>query len=148
MSNSVAHPNRTVHAWPLTREAWDRLVDEIGRVRRDVSTMSGQGLEEGILRLPLALGLRRLETLQAVLDRCQLVDDEPCAAIGRRATLRNSEGEAMSYEIVFPGDGDPSKGHISADSPLGAAILGARAGDVIDVSAPAGRWAVTVVSVD
>jgi len=145
---SSVRPVDKGRAWPLTREAWDLLVDEIARLRQDLASMAGEGLEEGIIHLPVALTAKRLETLRDVVDRCHVVDEASGAAIGRRATLRDPDGVAMSYEIVFPGDGDPSKGRISADSPLGGAILGAKAGDVLGVSAPGGPWTVTVVSVD
>jgi transcription elongation GreA/GreB family factor len=62
-------------------------------------------------------------------------------------TLEAGDEEAMPYEIVLPGSGDPSVGWISANSPLGDAILGAQAGDIVDVDAPGGRWSVTVVAV-
>jgi transcription elongation GreA/GreB family factor len=148
MSNGAAQSIEPVRSWPLTREAWDRLVDEVARLRESVSTMAGQGLEEGIVRLPVAIATRRLETLNEVLGRCVLVDETGCVAIGRRATLRDGDGALMSYEIVFPGDGDVEKEWVSADSPLGVALLGASAGDVVHVDAPAGRWSVSVVSVD
>lgn len=147
MSNGVAKSIALARSWPLTREAWDRLVDEVAQLRESVTTLAGQGLEEGIVRLPVAIASRRLETLGEVLERCELVDESPCVAIGRRATLRDREGEVMAYEIVFPGDGDVEKGWVSADSPLGLALLGASAGDVVHVDAPAGPWSVTVESV-
>lgn len=148
MSNGAAQSIAPARSWPLTSEARDRLVDEVARLRESVSTMAGQGLEEGIVRLPVAIAMRRLETLSDVLDRCELVDETRCVAIGRQATLREGDGEAMSYEIVFPGDGEVDKGWVSADSPLGLALLGAAVGDVVNVDAPAGQWSVTVVSVD
>jgi transcription elongation factor GreA len=148
MAISAAPSVDRLPRWPLTRAARERLADEIVRVRQELAAMTGQGLEEGILRLPIELGSRRLETLQGVLDRCDVVDDAPSAVIGRRASLRGSDGVEMTYDIVFPGDGDPDKGRVSADSPLGSAILGAQVGDAVEVSAPAGRWSVTVVSVD
>ena len=117
-------------------------------MRHDFLSLTGQGLEEGIVQLPVALAARRLETLKDVLDRAEIVDDVRCAAIGRRATLRDDDGESASYEIVFPGDGDPTRGCISADSPLGGAILGSQEGDVVEVNAPAGRRSLTVVSID
>jgi transcription elongation GreA/GreB family factor len=147
MPSGVANRIERSIAWPMTPDAWDRLIDETTGLRHELSTMSGQGLEEGALYLPLVLAERRLETLRAVMDRCQVIDDAQCAAIGRRAKLRDADGELMSFEIVFPGDGDPDKGWVSADSPLGGAILGARAGDVVHVTAPGGSWSVTVVSV-
>ena len=96
-----------------------------------------------------ATGLRRALSPQAsTASLRELVDDTRCVAIGLRATLRDGGGEAMSYEIVFPGDGEVDKGWVSADSPLGLALLGASAGDLVHVDAPAGQWSVTVVSVD
>ncbi len=134
--------------WPMTRAACDRLVEDIAHLRRELSTLAGQGLEEGIVQLALLNASRRLETLTQVLDCAELVDETPFAAIGRRATLRDENGEAMSYAIVFPGDGDPAQGLISADSPLGAAILGCHPGETVDVPAPVGRWTATIVSVE
>jgi transcription elongation factor GreA len=148
MPDTAIRTTENARLWPLTSDARSQLIDEIARLRQDIASLTGQGLEEGIVRLPVAIAARRLETLKGVLDRCDIVDDTPCAAIGRRATLRDHDGEPMSYEIVFPGDGDPSRGAVSADSPLGQAILRARAGDIVEVSAPAGSWSVTVVSVD
>ncbi len=134
--------------WPLTSDAQSKLIDEIARLRHEVAALSGQGLEEGIVRLPIALAERRLQVLIGVLNAAELVDDAACAAIGRRATLCDDGGNTTTYDIVFPGDGDPTMGRISADSPLGKALLGAEAGDVVQVTAPAGAWSVTVQSVE
>lgn len=147
MPDTASQPIEKTRLWPLTSDARSQLIEEIARVREDIALLTGQGLEEGIVRPPVALAARRIETLKDVLDRAELVDGTRCA-IGRRATLQDDDGESMTYEIVFPGDGDPTKGCISADSPLGGAIIGAQAGDVVEVSAPAGRWSVTVVSID
>lgn len=148
MSATVASRDSVARSWPLTPEAWERLVDEIAQLRLDVASLAEQGLEEGIVRLPAALAARRLETLTQVLERAELAGDPSSAAIGRRITLRDDTGEATTYRLVFPGDGNPEQGWISADSPLGAAVLGARAGMIVEVAAPAGRWPVTVVDVD
>ncbi len=148
MHNATFTPIGAARRWPMTRKAWDRLLDELAQLREELTFMTGQGLEEGIVQLSVAVGMRRLETLKDVRDRCELVDDERCVVIGRRATLRDPDGSSLSYEIGFPGDGDPDMGSISADSPLGAAILGARPGDVVQVVAPAGAWSVEVLEVD
>ena len=145
----VAAPSIDKHRpWPLTPEAWDDLNDEIGRLRKDLSSLSGQGLEEGIVQHAVAHAARRLQAFEDVLERCQIVDDKQRAAIGRRATLRDADGRAIAYRIAFPGSGDPSNGSISADTPLGVATLGARIGDVVEVRAPGGRWSLTVLAID
>ena len=63
-------------------------------------------------------------------------------------TLLEEEGDSVTYALVFPGDGDPVQGWISADSPLGAAVLGCTPGDIVEVMAPAGPRVVTVLSVE
>jgi len=147
MSSTAAAPLTKARPWPLTRAARTDLVDEIARVRQELTSMTGQGIEEGVFRLPVSMAVRRLDALMEVLERCQVVDDTDCVAIGRHATLRDADGEPMSCLVALPGDGDPANGRISADSPLGAAILGARPGDAVEVAAPAGSWSVTVVAV-
>ena len=134
--------------WPLTREARQRLDSEIAELRDELTSLTTRGLEEGIVMLPVALASRRLDTLKQVLAAAEVVTDPGCAAIGRRVMLREESGEMLSRSLVYPGDGDPRRGRISADSPLGSAILGARAGDTVEVEAPAGRWSVTLLSVE
>jgi transcription elongation GreA/GreB family factor len=63
-------------------------------------------------------------------------------------TLLEEGGDSMTVALVFPGDGDPMQGWISADSPLGSAVIGASPGDVVQVMAPAGSRTVTVLSVE
>ncbi len=148
MTEATRLPARTRNGWPMTAEAWERLIDEVSRLRRDVSTLAGAGLEEGVVHLPVAHAARRLQTLIAAQAIAELTDDNGCVAIGRRATVQDEQGEAMSFSVVFPGDGDPTEGWVSADSPLGAAVLGGHAGDVVHVDAPAGPWSAVIVGVD
>jgi len=147
---SATAVTRTSHArsWPLTPEALRRLDLEITRTRDELSVLTSRGLEEGIVRLPVAVAAKRLDTLRQVLAGAEVIEDPGCVVIGRRVTLRDSAGELLSCSIVFPGDGDPASDCISADSPLGAAILRARAGDEVQVDAPAGHWSITVVTVE
>jgi transcription elongation GreA/GreB family factor len=147
MTVTASVKTATDRGWPVTPEASDLLVERIADLRAAVTSLAGQGLEEGIVELELVQAARRLDTLEAVRTRATLVDDGSCA-IGRRAVLKDEHGETITYEIVFPGDGEPTRGLISADSPLGAAIIGARPGDVVDVDAPVGRWSATVISVE
>jgi transcription elongation GreA/GreB family factor len=130
----------------MTREAWLTLVDELGRLRADVSSLAGD-LADGVVDLAVIKAARRLDVLSAVLDAAERIHESERAVIGRRVTVLEPEGESVSYRLVFPGDGDPAQGWISADSPLGSAILGCVPGDRVEVTAPAGRRLVTVLSV-
>lgn len=92
--------------------------------------------------------VRQLMSIRSVLASARVEADEGLIVIGRHATLETSDGRRTRYSLVIPGEGDPAKGRVSADSPLGRAIYGHRAGDVVRVSAPDGAWAATVVSVE
>ena len=135
--------------WPMTGEAWLTLVDELGQLRIDVAMLSGAGApDSSVVHLPAFKAARRLDVLSAVLDGSEKVHEPDRAVIGRRVTLLEEEGDSVTYALVFPGDGDPTQGWISADSPLGAAVMGCTAGDTVEVDAPVGRRVVTVLSVE
>ena len=135
--------------WPMTNAAWQRLVDDLGQLRADAVTLARtMGPDDAVLQLPVIKAARRYELLTAVLDAAEQVHEPNRAVIGRCVTLREDDGETLSFMLVVPGDGDPAQGWISADSPLGAAVLGSSPGEVVNVVAPAGHRVVTVLSVD
>ena len=143
---AIRQPSRQ-QRWPMTREAWLTLVDELGRLRTDVASLAGE-LAHGVVDFAVVKAARRLDVLSAVLDAAEQIHEPERAVIGRRVTVLEPDGESVTYKLVFPGDGDPAQGWISADSPLGSAVLGCEPGDTVEVSAPAGRRVVTVVSVE
>ena len=132
---------------PMTREAWLTLVDELGRLRADVASLAGE-LADGVVDLAVSKAARRLDVLSAVRDVAERIHEPERAVIGRRVTVLEPEGESVTYALVFPGDGDPAQGWISADSPLGSAVLGCGPGDRVEVTAPAGRRVVIVLPVE
>ena len=52
-----------------------------------------------------------------------------------------------TYTIVGSAEAAPSEGRISNESPLGSALLGKKAGDVVQFTVPAGTQKIKVVSV-
>jgi transcription elongation GreA/GreB family factor len=133
--------------WPMTGEAWFTLVDELGRLRAHVASLAAEP-PDGVIDLAVIKAARRLDVLSAVFDAAERIHESAQAVIGRRVTVLEPEGESGIYTLAFPGDGDASQGWISADSPLGSAVLGCVPGDRVEVIAPAGRRVVTVVSVE
>ncbi|MFY9457521.1 MAG: transcription elongation factor GreA [Candidatus Spechtbacterales bacterium] len=51
----------------------------------------------------------------------------------------SGQGPLKKFNIVGKGEGDPLRGEVSSDSPMGQAILGKRLGDVVIVSTPVGN---------
>ena len=69
--------------------------------------------------------------------------------IGERVTVLDLEsGETRDYRVVGSGESDPVAGAVSYASPIGAALLGRRVGDVIEADAPGGRRRFEVVELD
>lgn len=137
--------------WPMTSAARDALVAEIDRLVADIArdtTAEPVDEDDVLVRLPVAHAGRRLDALRAILADAVFDEDPDTIAIGDRVTLRDPDGSTETYALVIPGDGDPSQGWVSADSPLGSAVIGRRAGDRADVAAPGGSWQVTIVAVE
>lgn len=147
MSELAIRRPSTRQRWPMTGEAWLRLADELGRLRADAVSLTGE-LADDVVDLALVKAARRLDVLTGVLDAAERIHEPDRAVIGRRVTVLEPEGESVTYALVFPGDGDPTQGWISADSPLGSAVLGCGPGERVEVTAPAGRRVVTVLSVE
>lgn len=137
-----------LRAWPMTSDAQRRLIDEIADLRRAANAIGAPAPDDGVIQLPAVQAAQRLDVLSDVLERADIVEEPDTAAIGRRVTVRDQQGRTTTYSIVFPGGGDPSLGWVSADSPLGQALLGARPGDTVEVQAPSGSWTATVVSLE
>lgn len=54
----------------------------------------------------------------------------------------------QELRLVPPSNSDPFRGRMSISSPLGKAILGKAAGDVVALSAPGGTFRIRVTNVD
>ncbi|UCC54216.1 MAG: transcription elongation factor GreA [Anaerolineaceae bacterium] len=85
----------------------------------------------------------RIRDLEDSLRRAQLIEDSgPSDVVRVGSTVTVSEegfDEIETYNIVGAHEADPGNGRISNESPIGRALLGARAGDVVSAETPAGE---------
>jgi transcription elongation GreA/GreB family factor len=84
---------------------------------------------------------RILATVEVVTPR--LIDG--AAGFGCTITVEDEAGARRTYTLVGPDEVDAPAGHITAESPVGRALLGRREGDVVEL--PPRRQEVTVVAV-
>ena len=66
--------------------------------------------------------------------------------IGSRVRVRDADGDA-EFSVVPHAEADSMAHRVSAESPLGRALLGHRSGDEIRYRAPGGVLTVTIVGV-
>jgi transcription elongation factor GreA len=95
--------------------------------------------EQGLLE-------RRIHMLRDRLHNAVVVDEAVAGADGRvtvgsKVRIEDEDGEQMAVEIS-------SVGGVSPDSPLGRALMGAKAGEEVKVVAPRGSWRAKVISIE
>jgi regulator of nucleoside diphosphate kinase len=125
---------------PMTHAAWQALADELAE-------LTGPPAPPNVHMLPTHGRAERVEQLRDVLAVARVEPRSGRAVIGRRVRIREAEGQVETYALVIPGDGDPFHGWLSVDAPMGAALLGACAGDRVEVKAPSGARPLWVLDV-
>jgi len=93
---------------------------------------------------PMSKDREYLATLEEELDRAHVVSPSqvPADVITMNSKVCVTDldtGDALTYTLVFPRDADVAQGKISVLAPIGTAILGYRAGDVIVWKVPGGE---------
>jgi transcription elongation GreA/GreB family factor len=142
---------------PMTPEAFRRLETEADRLVATVGDSQSTAWADGISGEPdaptfvangeLHLLTQRLAKLRAAIANSHVVQPDGRVVVGTRITVSDAHG-LEAYELVAPGQADARAGRISSDSPLGAALLGRRADDAVDVATLAGTHRVTIVRVE
>lgn len=80
----------------------------------------------------LARVFQRLEKIES--GRWKDQQSKPRAAVGDEVEIVDmSEGELLSFQLVLPAQSNPVKARFSILSPLGAAVLGLKAGETAEV---------------
>lgn len=124
-----------------------KIVKRVSETRAEGDLKENFGYHDARQELGMLDG--RVQTIEATLRNAVVVEDVPKDGTVRMrstVTLRDEFGES-TYTIVGPAEADVTRGLISTESPLGAALEGRRAGDSVSFAAPNGTREVTIVSV-
>jgi transcription elongation factor GreA len=148
----------------LTPEGLENLTAEYMRLRAERQTLvdrlrsalefGGAFPENGDYfeaRRELELLDARLSLLADRLAAAEVVEAHRDGAVdlGERVTVLDLQSaDTWDYRVVGSGEGDPDAGEVSHESPVGAALLGRRVGDVVAVDAPGGERRFEVVEID
>lgn len=151
---------------PISREGYDKLRDEIRQMEEvDMPAIAERiktAREEGDLKENAEYHAARetqgymqakINQLKTKLSHCHIVErtDGPkdTVAFGTTVTVKVN-GDEEQYELVGPGeedyDGDIMK--ILTNSPIGAALIGKKAGETADVSTPRGIRKMQILKIE
>jgi regulator of nucleoside diphosphate kinase len=124
------------------------------RDRPIVITLSDAGRLRALLaaRATSARDHEHLHELEMELERARIAmpDEVPANVItihSRVGVLDLTSGERRELTLVLPAESDAAAGRISVLAPMGTALLGYRAGDVVEWHMPGGLRRMRVESV-
>ncbi len=139
----------------VTREGYDRLQQEMEGLKEErprVAEMIRRAAADKDFRENAPLDAARehqgimearIRELERIVAGAEVVD--PSAMMGEQISVGSSVHlwdvaleEELTFILVGPDEANPAQGRISIASPTGGALLGRRAGDEIQVQAPAG----------
>ncbi len=135
----------------LTDDGRRMLEERLQRLRQETLVELGALLadprrdERVVTDFERALGeADSIEALLAAADR--LPEPAPgVVQLGSRVVIEMSDGTRERLRIVHPAEAFLDDERVSCESPVAAALLGARIGESVVVSAPAGTYAARVV---
>ena len=152
----------------LSKQRYDEIVSELNHlihvvypeIREDVAETSAQGDRSENAgyreaRRKQAKTISRIRFLQKVLDNSRVID--PDALPKDRVCLLShveftnlATNARMKFEIVSPHEMNLEAGKISLKSPIGAALMGKKVGEIAEAQVPSGtlRLRIETISLD
>jgi len=148
----------------LTREGYERFeaeLDHLRTVRRaEVAARLQRVFEEGgeltenaeyeDAKNEQAFVEGRIQELELLLSNAAIINGEPnddAVHLGSQVTVQEEGYEPETFHIVGAAEAVLDKEHISNVSPLGKALLGQRAGDVVVVQTPDGPLTFKIIAI-
>ena len=149
----------------LTREGLQQLEEELENLRTVKRTEVKDRLKEAIALGDLSENSEyddakneqafmegRILELEKMIRNAKIIEEGEQQAdvirVGSLVTVKDIEfDEITEYRLVGTVEADPMNNRISNESPVGRALLGHKAGEIIDVEVPAGIIQLEIVSI-
>ena len=149
----------------LSKQRYDELVTELNylinvvypAVREDVAETSAQGDRSENAgyreaRRKQAKTISRIRFLQKVLDNSRVIDPEVLprdrvCLLSRVEFTNLATNTRMTFEIVSPHEMNLEAGKISLKSPIGAALMGKKVGEIAEAQVPSGTIRLKIESI-
>ena len=140
----------------LTREGYEKLRKELEYLqnvkRKEFSKAIGEARLHGDLsenaeytyaKEAQGLNEKKIAELQDKLSRAKLIDESAMSKdevlIGAKVRIKDLDsGEEIEYALVSEEEADYSNNKISVTSPVGEALIGHKADEVVKIKVPAG----------
>ncbi|MDI9313179.1 MAG: transcription elongation factor GreA [Hydrotalea sp.] len=148
----------------LTRAGHDRLKEELSHLKKVERPATIQAIatarEHGDLsenadysaaREKQGFIEGRINELEDKLARAEVMtkptDNLDMVQFGAMVKVKDDKGKELTYQLVGELEADISQGSLSTASPIGRALMGKKAGDMIDIITPGGEKTYHVLAV-
>ena len=135
----------------LINEEYPRIKDELSEARAqgDLS----ENFEYRAARRAQAKAISRIRFLQKVLQHSRVIDTKALpkdriSLLSKVEFTNLSTGVSRCFTLVGHHEMDLEQGKLSCKSPIGLALMGRKAGEVVDVQAPAGTYQIRIDKVE
>jgi transcription elongation factor GreA len=92
----------------------------------------------------------KISELEDIVLRAEIIKKKPVTGevqVGSQVTVQEDGYPPETYTIVGPTEAEPANGRISHESPVGAALLGKRVGDMAKIATPNGELQLKVTEI-
>ena len=137
----------------------DNLINvEYPRIRDELSEARAQGdlsenFEYRAARRAQGKAISRIRFLQKVLQHSRVIDrsalpKDRISLLSKVEFTNLSTGVSRCFTLVGHHEMDLEQGKLSCKSPIGLALMGRKAGEIVDVQAPAGTYRIRIDKVE
>ena len=148
-----------------TQQGYQELVDELHylrhekreKIKSDIALARSFGdlsenSEYDEARNEQAKNEARIKELEELLENAVILDessiDTSVVSLGSTVKVKNTDlGVEITYDLVGSNESNPMEFKISDQSPIGAALMGKRAGDKVEIVTPGGLIHMSVLEV-
>ena len=134
----------------LIEEVYPKVQDDLAEASAQGDRSDNAGYREA--RRNQAKTISRIRFLQKILEHSRVID--PGALPKDRVTLLSqveftnlSTNTRMTFQIVSPHEMDLEAGKISLKSPIGAALMGKKVGEIAEAQVPSGTLRLRIESI-
>jgi transcription elongation factor GreA len=140
---------------PMTREGYDRLKEELDRLKRVERPAITRAIAEARAHGDLSENAEyhaarekqgfteaRINELEAKVATAEVIDPPTSGdrvTFGSTVRVEDEDGKEAVYQIVGSDETDPARGRISVMAPLARTLIGKKVGDSVVAQLPAGK---------
>ena len=134
----------------LINVVYPKVKDDLAEARAQGDLSENAGYREA--RRIQAKTISRIRFLQKVLEHSRVIDPDVLpkdrvSLLSRVEFTNLSTNARMTFEIVSPHEMDLEAGKISLKSPIGAALMGKKVGEIAEARVPSGTLRLRIESI-